>query len=291
MADDDDHDQISLDILFTGELRPLGHVSPRSSGPLTMRHQQIVMGTSMSVDIRGPGSGADGVRDAIGRAFAVLQADDRRFSTYRDDSEVSRINNGCSTLQNASPELLEVLRIGAELELQSHGAFCCLDPEGRLDPSAIVKGWSVQRAADVLTRAGLRSFCLNGGGDVVVRGEPEHGRSWRVAVRNPDGANLLPLAVLAVRDQAVATSAIYERGQHLWDGRTGQAAVGLRSVTVVTDDLTWADALATAVFALGPDGVGWATEQFDCCVLAWSTSDQLLTGGDVRALVARPASG
>ena len=257
---------------------------------MTMRHQQIVMGTSMSVDIREAGSGADDVQDAIRRAFAVLQTDDRRFSTYRDDSEVSRINDGRSTLQEASPELLAVLRISAELKLLSHGAFCCHDPDGRLDPSAIVKGWSVQRAADVLTQAGLRSFCLNAGGDVVVRGEPEPGRPWQVAVRNPDGSNVLPLAVLAVRDQAVATSATYERGGHLWDGRTGQAAVGLTSVTVVADDLTWADALATAVFALGPDGVRWATNQFNCRVLAWSTSGQLLTGGDVRSLLARPES-
>lgn len=255
-----------------------------------MRHQQIVMGTSISVDIREPGSGVAGVQDTIRRAFAVLQSDDRRFSTYRDDSEVSRINDGRCTLQEASPELLEVLRIGTELEVASGGAFCCRDRAGRLDPSGVVKGWSVERAADVLTRAGLGSFCLNAGGDVVVRGEPEPGRPWQVAVRNPAGGNLLPLAVLALRDQAVATSATYERGQHLWDGRTGQSAVGLTSVTVVADDLTWADALATAVFALGPEGVGWATERFDCRVLAWSASGQLLTGGDLRPLLARPLS-
>jgi thiamine biosynthesis lipoprotein len=255
-----------------------------------MRHQQIVMGTSMSVDIRDHGRSAAEVQAAIQRAFAVLQADDRRFSTYRDASEVSRINDGRSTLLEASPELLAVLRIGAKLETLSGGAFRCYDPQGRLDPSGIVKGWSVQRAADVLTEAGLRSFCLNAGGDVVVRGEPEPGRPWQVAVRNPDGAATRPLAVLAVHDQAVATSATYERGQHLWDGRTGQAAVGLTSVTVVADDLTWADALATAIFALGPHGVNWATEQLDCRVLAWSTSGQLLNGGDMQPLLARPES-
>lgn len=248
------------------------------------------MGTSVSVDVRDPGRSVAEVRVAVRRAFAVLQADDRRFSTYRVTSEVSRINDGRSTLLAASPELREVLRIGAELEVLSRGAFCCHDPEGRLDPSGIVKGWSVQRAADVLTRAGLASFCLNAGGDVVVRGEPEPGRPWQVAVRNPDGATAVPLAVLALHNQAVATSATNERGQHLWDGRTGQAAVGLTSVTVVADSLTCADALATAVFALGPDGVSWAAAQFGCRVLARSTSGQLLTGGDVRPLLARPRS-
>ena len=94
------------------------------------------------------------------------------------------------------------------------------------------------------------------------------------------------LAVLAVRDQAVATSATYERGQHLWDARTGRAAIGLTSVTVVADDLTWADALATAVFALGPDGVAWAAEHDDCHVLAWSTTGRIITSGGVRSLLA-----
>lgn len=275
---------------FRRRHRRFGPVRQRPARRLTVRYQQIVMGTSMSVDLRAPGRSSVEVQAAIQRAFAVLQADDRRFSTYRASSEVSRINDGRSTLLEASPELREVLRIGAELEVVSRGAFCCREPAGRLDPSGIVKGWSVQRAADVLTRAGFRSFCFNAGGDVVVRGEPEPGRPWHVAVRNPDGAAAVPLAVLAIHDQAVATSATYERGRHLWDGRTGQAAVGLTSVTVVADDLTWADALATAVFALGPDGVTWATEQFDCRVLAWSTSGQRLNGGDVRSLLARPDS-
>jgi thiamine biosynthesis lipoprotein len=285
-ADHGTYGQLSPDPGFSRQVRPVGPAGHRPAGRLIMRHQQIVMGTSMSVDIRDSGCSAAVLRGAIQRAFAVLEADDRRFSTYRDASEVSRVNNGRSALQEASPELLEVLRIGAELEVLSNGAFSCHDPDGQLDPSGIVKGWSAQRAANVLTEAGLRSFCLNAGGDVVVRGEPEPGRPWQVAIRNPDGAAALPLAVLAVRDQSVATSATYERGQHLWDGRTGQAATGLASVTVVADDLTWADALATAVFALGPHGVSWAVEHFDCRVLAWSTSGQLITGGDVRPLLA-----
>lgn len=253
-----------------------------------MRHREIVMGTSVSVDVRDLDGPPAELRAAVHRAFAMLRADDRRFSTYRSSSEVSRINDGNSTLLEASPELLEVLRIGAELEVRSRGAFSCHDPGGRLDPSGVVKGWSVQRAADLLSASGLRSFCLNAGGDVVVRGEPEPDRRWHVSVRSPNGS-AAPLAVLAPRDQAVATSATYERGRHLWDGRTGRPAVGLTTVTVVADELTWADAIATAVFALGPEGVDWAVEYYDCRVLAWSTSGELLSGGDVRSLLARPA--
>lgn len=242
------------------------------------------MGTSMSVDIRGVDARQPRVLAAVRAAFGALHRDDRRFSTYRSDSEVSRINQGGS-LHEASPELLEVLRLGAQMEVASGGAFRCHDPSGLLDPSGVVKGWSVQKAADVLSGSGVRDFCFNAGGDVVARGCPEPGRPWHVAVRSPNGSQT-PLAVLRADDQAVATSGRYERGNHLWDGRTGRPAVGLASVTVIADQLGLADALATTVFALGPDGVSWAAATFDCCVLALTDDGELMAGGDIRARLA-----
>ncbi|MCW2810855.1 MAG: hypothetical protein JWP61_1313 [Friedmanniella sp.] len=244
------------------------------------------MGTVMSVDVRPPAPSPEAVADALEQAFALLAADDRRFSTYRADSEVSRLNAGLGDLADASPELREVLALGHRLEASSGGAFTCRDPAGLLDPSGVVKGWSGQRAADLLLGRGVRNFCLNAGGDVVAHGGPEPGRDWHVGVRSPSDPSI-PLAVLAVRDQAVATSGGYERGGHLWDGRSGEPARGLASVTVVAPDLTTADMLATAVYALGPDGVAWAAESFAVDVLALTESGELLTGGDVRSLLAR----
>lgn len=74
--------------------------------------------------------------------------------------------------------------------------------------------------------------------------------------------------MVEITDGAVATSARYERGDHILDGRSGRPATGLLSVTVVAPSLTEADATATAAFALGREGVAWAAARPGCEVFA-----------------------
>ena len=69
--------------------------------------------------------------------------------------------------------------------------------------------------------------------------------------------------MLAISDRAVATSGDYERGAHIADPRLGRAAVGAASVTVVGPGLAFTDAYATAVFAMGRDGLGWLASHPD----------------------------
>ena len=238
-----------------------------------MRHHELVMGLPMSVDVRDDDEAR--VRRAVRQAFDTMHEADRRFSRYLPDSELRRYERGeCA---EPSADLREVLAIGSRYEAASHGAFTVHRPDGALDTDGVVKGWAAQRAADVLADAGLTTFCLNAGGDVVVRGEPEPGHGWNVGVREPADPQSF-LTVLEVRDGAVATSGTYERGEHVWDGRTGRAATGLVSATVVAADLTTADVLATCVLALGPDGVAWAQEQGAAAVLAVTPDGRLLTG-------------
>ena len=125
----------------------------------------------------------------------------------------------------------------------------------------------VQGAAAMLHDAGARRFCVNAGGDVVTFGESEPGVPWRVGVRHPEHSDQL-CVVLSLRDGAVATSASYERGDHILDGRTGEPARGLLSITVVAADLTTADAAATAAYAMGVEGIAWAAAQPGCEVFA-----------------------
>ncbi|GAA1263824.1 hypothetical protein GCM10009634_03870 [Saccharothrix xinjiangensis] len=135
-------------------------------------------------------------------------------------------------------------------------------PGRGLDPCAVVKGWAVQRAADLLVEAGATRLVVNAGGDVATAGGP-----WRVGVRHPGRPDRL-CAVLEVTDRAVATSGRYERGDHVVDARTGAPVTGLLSLTVVAPTLTEADATATAAFALGAAGVGWAASRPGCEVHA-----------------------
>jgi FAD:protein FMN transferase len=212
-----------------------------------------VMGTVASLDVRG--ATEPDAEAAFVRAMAWLRDVDRRFSTYRDDSEISRIDRGELSQGDASAAVRWVMERCAALRAETGGAF---DERagGRLDPSAFVKGWAAQRAAQMLCAVGLADFSLNVGGDVVVRGGALPERVWRVGIQHPwDRAAIA--AAIAVTDGAVATSGAYERGDHLLDPRSGTVPSEVLSVTVVGPDLGLADAYSTAAFALGADGPHW----------------------------------
>lgn len=209
---------------------------------LEVRH---VMGMPVGIEI--PGEGAD-----VEAAFAWLREVDATFSTYRADSEISRLDRGELTLADCRPEVDEVLTRCLALERATGGYFSAR-PAGRLDPSGLVKGWALDGAA---RRLGAECFCLNAGGDVIARGRPEPARGWRVGIRHPLEHDCLA-AVLEVQDLAVATSGEYERGAHIVDPHTGRPPRGLLSVTVVGPELATADAYATAAFAMGADGPAW----------------------------------
>ncbi len=150
-----------------------------------------------------------------------------------------------------------VLAMCDEVERLSAGAFDAWhhSPAG-LDPSGLVKGWSIDRAARLLVDAGARNFCINAGGDVLARGEPSPGETWRIGIRHPQIADKLA-AVIAGGDLAVATSGAYERGYHIVDPATGRLPSGLLSMTIAGPSLAYADAYATAAYAMGASGVEW----------------------------------
>ncbi len=247
-----------------------------------MRFLESVMGIPMSIDIPGDGDQSAAASDA----FDALREADAVFSTYRDESEISRLNRGEVTVDDLSPLFTEVVELASRFERVSGGAFTLRDASGAWDLNGIVKGWAAERAAQRLRGLGVENFCLNAGGDVIAAGESRDHGPWNVGIRSPDSAQQM-IAVLSVRDMAVATSATYERGQHIVDGRTGRPPEGLSSVTVIAEDLTTADVLATTVFVLGPDGPAWAAERYDCSVLAVTESGTFIDGGDLRRWLAR----
>jgi thiamine biosynthesis lipoprotein len=217
-----------------------------------LRHAEPVMGTVVSFDVRDVGAGTgEGLRQAV----AWLHRVDAVFSTYRADSQVSRLGRGELALADCDPDVAEVLALGAEAERASDGWFSVRPGAatgGTLDPSGVVKGWAVERASAILRAAGSVRHSVNGGGDVQTAGEPEPGRGWHLAVAHP----LHPGAyAIVVRGSgiALATSGTAERGAHILDPRTGAPVAGgdLASVSVVGSSLTAADVAATAAFAMG----------------------------------------
>ncbi|MDQ1531550.1 MAG: FAD:protein transferase [Microbacteriaceae bacterium] len=214
-------------------------------------HVEHVMGTVVSLDLRGPGDH----RAAIAAAVAWFHEVDRRFSPFRPDSETCRYGRGELADGDRSPELAEIVAACEAVAARSGGAFAARR-DGSFDPSAYVKGWSVERAGELLAAHGRHDWSLDAGGDVLTSGEPGPDRLWRVGVQNPFDRVALA-TVLTGRRLAVATSGTYERGAHIVDARSGGVPSGVASVTVVGADLGFADAYSTAAFALASAGPAW----------------------------------
>ncbi|MER5640081.1 FAD:protein FMN transferase [Kitasatospora sp. NPDC002227] len=219
--------------------------------PPVFRHAEPVMGTVFSFAIRRPGD-TPGLGDVLRAVLARLHRIDEVFSTYRPDSQISRLERAELTLAQCDPEVAEVLARCREVAAETDGWFTDR-PAGRLDPSGWVKGWAVEEASRALAAAGWTDHSVTGGGDVQTSGGP-----WRIGIAHPLRPGTL-LTVLTGHDFAVATSGTAERGPHILDPHTGRPATGLASLTLTGRRLSRTDAWATAAFAMGPSrALAWA---------------------------------
>jgi thiamine biosynthesis lipoprotein len=226
----------------------------------TVRRVEQVMGFPVSLAVRGRHRDDAAGRDAWAQVLASLHEADRVFSTYRPDSWIRRLERGDVDLADCPPEVAEVLALGERARVESGNAFAVhrLRPDGvvGLDPSGVVKGWALERAAAALHALDDTGFCLSGGGDLLCRTAAEDDPPWRVGIEDPHDTRRL-LATVPLRSGALATSGTAHRGQHIVDARTGEPPRGVAQVTVIGPSLTWADIDATAAFALGPDAASW----------------------------------
>jgi FAD:protein FMN transferase len=211
------------------------------------------MGMPVVVDIRD--EVGDG--DVLERMFDWLRFADATFSTYKDDSEISRLNRGELAVAEAHPDVREVLDRCEALRVETDGYFdVCAAAADAIDPSGLVKGWAVDRAASILIDAGLRNFAVNVAGDMRLRGRAVPESCWSVGIQHPLDPGSIA-AVVEANDLAVATSGAYARGDHVLDPHTRRPPVGVLSVTIVGPELATADAYATAAFAMGDAGIHW----------------------------------
>jgi thiamine biosynthesis lipoprotein len=214
-----------------------------------------IMGMPVSLHLRGAGVREDpAVPPAVAVVFKRLRAVDRLFSTYRPDSQVSRIRRGELPEDRWHPWVREVVGLCVRARERTDGYFQAWLPTG-FDPSGLVKGWAVERAAALLS--GLPyDHCLNAGGDIAARVHSPGSPPWRVGIEDPRDRTRI-LTVCEVRAGGVATSGSAARGAHILDPHTGGHPDELLSVTVTGPTLLWADVYATAAFARGGDVVSW----------------------------------
>jgi len=187
--------------------------------------------------------------------FAYFQYIDDTFSTYKPDSEISRLNEGSLLLADAGADMQTIFRLAEQTRQQTRGYFN-IARDGRYDPSGIVKGWAIATAAEQLHDAGFANYYVDAGGDIQASGHNSVGNDWRVGIRNPFNLNEV-VKVLAIRDYGVATSGTYVRGQHIYNPHGDAPIVEVLSLTVIARSVYDADRFATAAFAMGSAGLNF----------------------------------
>ncbi len=230
--------------------------------PQVVRHVAQIMGMPISLALRGrhaeTATGAAAWQDVQ----ESLRWTDDVFSTWRDDSVIARLGRGELAVDDCPPEVAEVLAIGESARRATDGAFDVrrvVDGRSVLDPSGVVKGWAVDRASAALRDLDDTDFCLSAGGDLVCSTAPDR-PEWRIGIEHPLDPSRL-VAVVPVRNGAVATSGAAHRGDHVRHAVTGLAPSGVASVTVVHHSLTIADLDATCAYLQGPGAAGWLRER------------------------------
>lgn len=214
-----------------------------------MKQTRLLMGMPITVELLDPGVTIDQL-DAV---FDFFVSVDERFSLYKEESEISRINRGELQPEEYSDDMRAILALCTLTKRQTNGYFE-IAHDGRLDPTGVVKGWAIQQAADRLRAAGRRDFYIDAGGDIQISGT-RHGTLWRVGIRNPFQRQE-NVKVLALSDGGVATSGTAVRGQHIYDPfQPGIPLVEVVSLTVIGPSILEADRFATAAFAMGRRGI------------------------------------
>lgn len=180
---------------------------------------------------------------------------DETFSTYKQGSEISKINRGELAKDKWSAEVKEIFRLAEQTKQETDGYFDIKNPGGSVDPSGLVKGWAIWQAGLLLKQLGCQNFLIEAGGDVQASLPDTAIAPWRVGIRNPFNSGEI-IKILNITNQGVATSGVYERGQHIYNPhKPGVPISDIASLTVVGPNIYEADRFATAAFAMGKDGI------------------------------------
>jgi thiamine biosynthesis lipoprotein len=235
----------------------------------------MVMGMPITVDVR------DDCTDAVvDELFDWFREVDERFSTYKETSEISRLNRDELAVRDCHPDVRWVLARCDELREETGGYFDArYESLLTVDPSGLVKGWSVDRGGELLERKGIGNYSINAGGDIRTRGAALPQDCWRTGIQHPLHEDRIA-AIVESNDLALATSGTYVRGEHILDPHSGLPPSGLLSVTITGDDLATVDAYATAAFAMGelaPQWISTLRGYEALCILPDETS--LMTAG------------
>ncbi|MDQ2902319.1 MAG: FAD:protein FMN transferase [Chloroflexota bacterium] len=214
-----------------------------------MKQTRLLMGMPITLEV----VDAMVTPDDLDQIFRYFVSVDETFSTYKETSEISRINRGELPAAQASEAVKTILALSEGTKEDTHGYFD-IQRNGMLDPSGIVKGWAIQHAAQLLQEREFQHFYIDAGGDIQVAGM-NHGKLWRIGIRNPF-KHSENVKVLALTNRGVATSGTAIRGQHIYNPYQRTTPIlDIVSLTIIGPNIYEADRLATAAFAMGRKGI------------------------------------
>ena len=244
-----------------------------------LREMRVLMGTVAEVQTWG----APEPRAALDAAFGELAAVDEAMSLWKE-TPLLRLNREGAL--DAPPDLLAVIRASLDIAAATGGAFdptvrpllqarsaderaralsrvgfgrvriegsrVALQPGAALDLGGIAKGYAADRALEALRDAGASAGLVDlGTSSLGVFGTP-----LEVEVPGRDG----PLGSFRVEEGAVSSSGGAEKPGHIVDPRTGRTAEGVVLATVVAPTGIEADALSTALYVRGAEGLSMLTK-------------------------------
>ena len=212
-----------------------------------------VWGTILFIEVASTKVGLDELNAGLAEVTEYVKVIDQEFSTYKPDSQVSKIRRGELKIEDASDQMQEVWRLCEVARDLTDGSFDPWVVKGGYDPSGYVKGWAADKCVAILKAHGAENIQVNAAGDLSLAGGFENGKPWSIGVRSPEN-RFEVVKVFEIFDGAIATSGTYEIGAHIKDPHTGLIAIGARRATVLGPDGGLADALATALVVAGQDG-------------------------------------
>lgn len=255
-----------------GRWTRIAEVSAPDAALVPVKDRGEELGTTYEAELLVPAAAVARARRDLARAREQLRAHEANLSEYRADSALEQLNRRAAEAPVPVEASLEQLIAGALHVAQvTGGAFdptwrsgdpavdwrrvvirdhhvSFTHPATRLGLAGVAKGWIVDALFGALVDAGYPRILVNIGGDLRVRGPR------RVELADPFAeAPGRFVASLEVSDVAVATSGNALRPGHIRDPRTGELPAFEGSVTVLTRDAAMADAMATALFVMGPE--------------------------------------
>ncbi len=219
-----------------------------------MRQVRIIMGTPVAVEI----VDREGTQEIFDEIFAYFTYVDEKFSTYKESSEITAINQGKIKDAAYSEDMKIVLELSEETKQLTNGYFDIVTPDGVYDPSGLVKGWAIFNAAKILKSLGVHNFYVEAGGDIQTSGLNSLGEAWVIGIQNPFSNKREVVKTVHLKDVGIATSGSYVRGTHIYNPVDKTRDIQhILSITVIGPNIYEADRFATAAYAMGNAGINF----------------------------------